>query len=290
MARKSIFDLLAEQDDLEKEVNRLGILFETEKTLIKTPAPGFFEKEYTLKSFVAAFCFEDWKNRGRCLDLDDFLACIDYEEHYSNAIDNDVDAFLVLVEIIFNCWKMAEIYMTQNEKILCYRNFYHLYDVMVECLSRYNHKAVYDEEKEQILVIEDRPEITAVAETVEPELALAIVRYNHHSMRGDIPQKKAILLALGTELEPKRKALSGANSHLEDGIFFMLNNLNLRHNNCSKDDKNYKEFVAGMDNDILEGWYDELYQMMLLAFLELDQLERTSKIKELKTNVNASAH
>lgn len=288
MARKSIFDLLAEQDDLEKEVDRLDTLFDTENTLIERRSYG--SVKYTLKSFVDTFCFEEWKNRGHCIDLDDFLECIHYTEYRDNAMYDDVNAFLVFVEIIFNCWKMAEIYMTQNEEIRCFKNFYHLYDVMVESLSQYNHKAVYDEEKEQILVIEDRPEITAVAEIVEPELALEIVRYNHHSMHGNISQKKSILLALGAELEPKRKVLSGTNGNLEDGIFFMLNNLNLRHNNCSKADKKYKEFVANMDNDVLEEWYDELYQMMLLAFLELDQLERNSTIKDLKTNVNGSAH
>jgi len=288
MARKNIFELLAEQDDLEIEANRLDTLFDTERTLIEDR--GLIDEDYTLKKFVDTFCFEDWKNRGHCIDLDDFLECIGYTEYLDKAIYDSVDDFLVLIEIIFNCWQMAEIYLKQNEEIRCYKNFYHLHDVMVECLSRYNHKAVYDEEKEQVLVIEDRPEITAAAEIVKPELALAIVRYNHHSMRGDIAQKKSILLALGAELEPKRKTLSGANSNLEDGIFFMLNNLNLRHNNCSKGDKHYREFVANMDNDTLEGWYDELYQMMLLAFLELDQLERNSKIKELKANVDPNAH
>lgn len=288
MARKSIFDLLAEQDDLEKEVNRLDTLFDTEKTLIEDR--GIVDERYTLKDFVDTFCFEDWKNRGHCIDLDDFLECIDYTEYRDNAMYDKVDDFLIFVEIIFNCWQMAETYLVQNEEIQCYKNFYHLRNIMVESLSRYNHKAVYDEEKEQVLVIEDRPEITAVAEIVEPELALAIVRYNHHSMRGDIEKKKSILLALGAELEPKRKTLLGANSNLEDGIFFMLNNLNLRHNNCAKGDKYYKEFVANMNDDVLEGWYDELYQMILLAFLELDQLERNSKIKKLKADVDPKTH
>ena len=34
----------------------------------------------------------------------------------------------------------------------------------------------------------------------------------------------------------------------------------------------------------LEEWYDELYQMMLLAMLELEQVERNQKINELKTH------
>lgn len=36
----------------------------------------------------------------------------------------------------------------------------------------------------------------------------------------------------------------------------------------------------------LEKWYDELYQMILLALLLLDNTDRTNKIKELKTKIN----
>lgn len=284
MARRSIFDLLAEQYDLGKEVERIDTLFSTEKILNEDR--GLVDEKYTLENFVNVFCFDDWKSRGHCLDLQDFLECVEYTEYYDNVVyGNDIESFLLLIEIIFNCWKMAEIYMAQNEEIRCYKNFYHLHNIMVENLSRYNHKAVYDEENEQILVVEDSPEITAVAEAVEPELALEIVKYNHHSMHGNIAQKKSILLALGADLEPKRKILAGINANLEDGIFFILNNLNLRHNNCSMDDKNYKEYVVKMDSSVLEDWYDELYQMMLLAFLELDQLERNKKIKVLKNDV-----
>ena len=39
-----------------------------------------------------------------------------------------------------------------------------------------------------------------------------------------------------------------------------------------------------MTQDELEGWYDETYQMCLLAFLELDNVERTKKVAELKAS------
>lgn len=35
----------------------------------------------------------------------------------------------------------------------------------------------------------------------------------------------------------------------------------------------------------LEKWYDELYQMMLLAFLLLDNVDRTASVKELKEKI-----
>lgn len=64
----------------------------------------------------------------------------------------------------------------------------------------------------------------------------------------------------------------------------MFNNMNIRHNNCAEGDKNYKKVVAKMSQDELESWYDETYQLCLLAFLELDNVERTKKVAELKAS------
>lgn len=62
----------------------------------------------------------------------------------------------------------------------------------------------------------------------------------------------------------------------------MLNNLNIRHNNVQKDSPSYKKITAMMDNAVLEDWYDELYQLLLLAFLEMENVERMRKIDALK--------
>ena len=103
-------------------------------------------------------------------------------------------------------------------------------------------------------------------------MALGVIKYNHKSLKGEIEKKKNILIALGTELEPKRKQLQTVDKKLSDNIFFMLNNMHIRHNNSNKNE--------------LEEWYDELYQMILLAFLMIDNVERMEKIKKLKHNIN----
>ena len=85
----------------------------------------------------------------------------------------------------------------------------------------------------------------------------------------------------------RQKATFKSNNKLTDDIFFMLNNVNIRHNNCAPEDRaKYKEYVAAMNSDQLEAWYDELYQMILLAFLLLDNEERAQKVSELKDNIN----
>ncbi len=158
---------------------------------------------------------------------------------------------------------------------------------MASVLDWLNLEAITFDEKEQVIITEKSAKVTAVAEITSANISYQIVKYNHHTLKGDIEKKKAILLVLSNELEPKRKQLSSINSQLTTNIFYMLNNLNLRHNNRSKKDKNYKEYVAKMKKNKLEEWYDELYQMMLLAFLELEQVERNAKFNELKACIEA---
>ena len=189
---------------------------------------------------------------------------------------------MTLIELTYNFWNLAyRDIMDKDSQNGWNNNFFHLRDVMLDNLEKYNHKAYI--ENERILIIEDKPEVTAVVEIIEQDLAIDIIRYNHRSLQGEIELKKKILISLGSELEPKRKELQALNKQLSEDIFFMLNNLNVRHNNRSKKDiAKYKEHVAKMTKARLEKWYDELYQMMLLAFLLLDNVDRTASVKELK--------
>ena len=284
--RKSIFDIVAESVDMESEANRLVTMSSEERVLVIDSYPY-----KTLFDYVDEYCFKEWEQRGHFVDVDDFLEALEYEDLKEKAT-HDVDALLTLIELIYNFWELSHNQFNDGEK--GYRlkwcgNYYHLKDVMDDVLGQYNHVAYINEEQECVLIVEDKAEVTAAAEIMPtPALAVDVVRYNHRTLRGEIELKKKILLAMGAELEAKRKKLHAINSTLENDIFFMLNNLNIRHNNKSKGDKNYKEYVAKMRKDRLEKWYDELYQMLLLAFLLMDNTKRVEKVKELKENINVS--
>lgn len=74
--------------------------------------------------------------------------------------------------------------------------------------------------------------------------------------------------------------IKSLNSKLDDDIGFLLNNAHIRHNN--KSGKNKKGYISKMRKDTMEKWYDETYQMLLLAFLLNEQLNRSKKISQLK--------
>lgn len=285
MSRNNIFEIIERNSDTRKEVDRINSLFIKEELVSVNYSYGN-EKRYTVKDYVSTFCFRNWKNRGHCFDFDDFLETVDYVFYYNSARGGNANAFLAFIEIVCNCWKMANISVNQRNNVYVHANFDFMLDIMTDCLSHYNHKVVYDESTERVLVIEDNPAVTAVAEIVEPNVAMSILKYNHHTLHGDIDKKKTILFELGAKLEPKKKSLSEMDSTLAGDVFFMLNNLNIRHNNVSPGSKNYKEYVSQLSSEALENWYDELYQMMLLAFLELDQKERKVKVKTLKDSID----
>lgn len=277
--RKSIFDIATSSINISNEVDRIVSMSINEKTLYYSPY------DLSVFDFVDKHCFRDWSCRGHFVDVKDFLDAIGYNDIRAAAKKGDTDAFITLIELTYNFWMLAHKDLI-NEKTSSQwqNNFYHLREVMLDNLEKYNHKAYIDGDR--ILIIEDKPEVTAVSEIVEQDLALDIIRYNHRSLQGEIELKKNILISLGSELEPKRKELQLINKQLSEDIFFMLNNINIRHNNRSKKDMSkYKEYVAKMSRTRLEKWYDEIYQMMLLALLLLDNVDRQNKVKELKNKI-----
>lgn len=284
--RKSIFDIVASKLDMEGDTYRLLIMSREEKTLFEGRSSS-----YSLFEFVDKYCFKYWKYRSRYINMDDFLRALDFDSLVKAAL-TDIDSHLTLIELIYNFWNLANSKFDEREfsDLRWHGNFNHIKAVMDEILEEYNHIVYTSTENDYFIVVENKAAVTSAAEIAPTEdLSFDIIRYNHRSLKGNIAAKKAILVALGNELEPKRKTLQIENTQLADNIFFMLNNLNLRHNNCSESDPaKYKRFVAEMESSKLEEWYDELYQMILLSFLLLDNTERSIKVKELKAKVISS--
>lgn len=280
MSRKNIFEMVADYFDVSIELDRMYRLFEDKATIL------VHNKYYSLYEYIKQRGFATWNNRGRCVDLNDFLSLLEYDRLWRGA-KTDVRDLFTLIEIIYNFWHIADRKVDAShgsgETV---RDFRLLKKIMDDCLAHYNYKGEYFWLSEQLIVIENKPEATAVAEIVHTDLSYKVLRYNHYMLKGDLQAKKDILLALGADLEPKRAQIKAIDKDLEDGIFYILNNLNLRHNNTVEGDKHYKKAVAEMDSVTLENWYDELYQMMLLAYLQLDQVDRNTRVKALKQVVS----
>lgn len=281
MSRTNIFDLLKQNNNISRDTNRMLILFN------EYIFAAINKEAFTLYRFVDEFCFDDWSGKGRCLDIQDFLETLGIRdlEYYC---PTDIDGLLMFIEILYNFWYLATNYIKKSP--IPFERFdteTTLQKYLDECLSDYNHKAYYYTDKEKCIIIEDLPQITAAAEATDGEISIEIVRYHHRQLAGDILQKKAILKTLGDYLEGRKTEIQRINNSLYNCITGALNNLNIRHNNVNPQNiGKYKKAVADMPQEDLEAHYDDLYQLILLAIIEIDNVSRLQEMKTLIQRIN----
>lgn len=225
--------------------------------------------------------FEGVYFRGTCLDLDEFD-----EEHGFRFVeqpqDFDMDYLVSFCEYIYNLVLHFEerFFLAQLNK-----QFY------LEQISKVIEAIGYVQASEDGLTIFVPKDSVAMAvsesEHIPENVSYKVIAYNHHSMKGNLDSKKQTLLVLTDLLEPKRKELQKIDKQLETDLFYAFNNFNIRHNNIEPTGTKYKKPVADLTKEQLEQTYDDTYQMCLLAFMQLDNLEIKKRFEELKTKIEA---
>lgn len=273
MERRNLAQILEDAEiSIEREYERLYSSFYRQRTF-----DGFGNNlslyEYCQMNFISI------PFRGTCLTLDDFEDF--YNIHFDrNPSDFDLNYLIRFCEYTYNML----IYLNPMNPMgnLSFNAPYQIYlQQIYKVVEETGY--MYSQNKKGITIfVPKSPEAISVSEIIEPEISYRIIEYNHHMLQGDIEGKKEILKLLADKMESKRKELKNINKTMETNIFMLFNYLNIRHDNCSKESPKYVEYVANMPKRELEQWYDETYQLSLLAFLELDNVERNKKISELK--------
>lgn len=222
---------------------------------------------------------------GTCLSLEDF----DKKYGFSFPVSGEeasIDDLVLLLEYFQNLingfrranYTLCEFSNAINENFLAR----YLYNMAEEMGYEFSSQDGFS------ILVEKNAVVTAVAESdlIPDDLSYKLITYDHHSMRGDLEGKKTIILRLAALLEAKKSILHQVNPNLETDLFYIFNNFNLRHNNCDSSAKGkYRPYIANMKKDDLEKWYDEAYQMCLLAFMEIEQAARKPKFDAIKTEI-----
>lgn len=272
MERRNFAQILeAANIDIKREYDRLYSSFYLQKI------QDMYGNCYSLKEHCA-MNFINIPFRGTCLSLDDFDDF--YDIHFEKVPSNfDLNYLILFCEYTYN----LVLYLNCNMQLL-YTGVNSPQQIYLQQIIKVIEIIGYmTVPKDGItIMVPKSQEAIAVSEIVSPTLSYKVIEYNHHALQGNIEAKKAILLLLANQLEPKRNQLKNVNRLLETNIFFLYNSVNIRHNNCDINSNSYKEYTANMSKKNLEIWYDEIYQLSLLAFLELDNIERINRIEELK--------
>ena len=145
------------------------------------------------------------------------------------------------------------------------------------CMEDVGYKKV---ERDGIIIfVENDKAAISVSEIVEPQLAYSVLEYNHYKLKGKLDRKKDILKNMADSIEHERNALKGINSNFTSDLFQLFNKF-IRHDNV---DNNY---ISSMSDSEIEEVYDDMYQMWLLAKLQLEQAGRNDKIRGLIKSIN----
>lgn len=265
MVRKNIFEILDDIYDIKIEINKIDFLFK-EALLIVQNQLNFQQQKGNVEAVIEDKLFFVWKQRGSCLNCEEMRRKLGI-----NITKYGLDDIIIRLEYYLNIINLA------NTK-LRYPNFQKtqqfiiLEDNIKILLDHLNYECLNIPEEEKVLLVPKNAAATSVAEISSKDTALAILMYNHASLKGDLSQKRNLLLKIYLEYETLlKKGITGFSEYF-DKTRGLINKLNIKHNN--------KKEIESLDNEQLEEWYDELYQLLLFCVLIKDNKERKDKAEE----------
>lgn len=272
MTRQSIFDILKEEYDIARELENIKWLFESELLIFYITDTIHTHRNKTIEQFVSQFIFPQWKARGTCLSCEDMKRRLKLDQRINTNNSDEVIKFLEYYVNIANLFfpnyrKIAKTCEVSPYLLTIEANLKRLLDYL-------NLKELYIPSEETVLVVPNDPAATAAAEISSRDTALNILKYNHASLKGQIEEKRELLVSIAREYEPLLSNPPDGCSTLFSKTNGLLNCLHIRHNN--KEGKWEKNLP-----DDLECWYDEVYQMLLLCKLESDNVDRQKKVQAL---------
>lgn len=273
MGRRNFFDRLARTIDFQREYQKIESLVLQPHSLHRDSIEDSIERY-----------FKNWKYNANYLsfkELRDQLKFTFVRDGYYDVPSGhikDANDFFDYCEMIIN----MIVLLPEEEAEYHENNVNEIIRLIDYDLNSLNHKIRKIDDK--YLIIQKDATVSEVVDIVEVSLAKIILEYNHYLLKGDLEKKKNILVKIANALEPQKSEIKAINYQLFKDYFYLINNMDIRHNNCdSSDTSNYNAYFDKLTIEEKEEWYDEIYQMSLLIFLLLENRNRTKKISDLKS-------
>lgn len=266
--RKNLFDLIYRKNvNLKQEYNRLYNFFENTQLYYKSNMLSCIEPK-----------FLSWKYRNRYTSIDEMM----YDLQISNMfMKNNItlEKLLLYIEFIDNAIEIID-------RSIIHRNDI---DIITALINNYNslleelNYEIKRNDKGQSIIVEKDKISTAVSE-IDNSITNEVIEYRRFSMKGNVEEKRKILKQLADKVEALKTNFKGTtyNNIIEDTTF-LLNNLNIRHNNIEGKEK--KQYVVDIKDEELEKWYDKTYDMILSVIIINEYLKDKDNIKDLKSKI-----
>lgn len=281
MTRKNIFEILKSNYDVSKEMNKITILFSS-KLCYYEDYDRYLTKHtigITLEEIFDIEILPKWKQRGTFLSYKEIREVIGLNDVFTDK--TPTHKIISCLEYYYNILHLilVKFDLSHNGKYKYDRTKLRFMIENMNILTDYLHYKKYPiEEDEKVILIPKDPAAIAVAEISTKNTAIAILQYHHDSLKGNLDEKRKLLIAIAHEYEALLKNPIDGFSDFFKKAKDMLNNLNIRHNNTMG--KNKKDLLMNMSDADLEKWYDELYQLLLFCVLIKDNVKRKRDIEE----------
>ncbi len=286
MGRRNIFDIMNNFDfdkDFELIYNRFG------EEVIFTKIRYGDSYNYNIEYFVNEYGICNWKQRSIFHTTKDILDRLDLNNDHINKWDYDKK--INWIEYALNMTYIA--LRAKNGSMASYLGKFKEEEIS-ETIKNINYvleKLGYEfkhfEEEEKVIIVQKNKYATSVAEFVNDDLARDIFEYNRFNMKGELSEKRKIILEIAREYEGFENEIKNKNKELGTDLGFLLNKFHLRHNN-QKDvvkDEHCKKFFD-LNEEEQEKWYDYTYDLLLLAFLEKDASKIHEELSEFKKKLD----
>ena len=226
MARKNIFQLVEENYNIQDEIRKISKLFEEEY---------YFVIQYsnkTLFDMVEEYLFDDWKYRGTCLDIEEYLTRVDATLPAKGKIEETV--IVNLLEVLENFIKLykdkAEDLLASNN-IKYYREFNTVFCVLMETLEKHMglSKRKY---KDRVVLYPKNAPLEEVLNILDDEdVQWELIRYAREDMALTEKRKSLAYLATNLYIEDDKEEKDTTIKSIIEKAGNILNNLHIRHNN-----------------------------------------------------------
>ena len=281
MSRRNIFELLKEKYNIPNEIEKVVALYNSKLFYYN----GDFDRgNYTPEEIFEHKLLKNWKQRGSYLNCREIKDALGIPKFFT--FETPIGDVLNTLEYYENLSYLLvkKLNILKNYKYDVSDNFEILLENMQILLDHLNYEFKIFDKEEKLILIPKNPAATSVAEISDEETAMAILMYNHHTLKGNLEAKRRLLNSIARTYETLlNKSIEGYNDFLKK-TNLLLNNLHIRHNNF--EEENNKNLVIDIDDKTLEHWYDELYQLLLFCVLIDDNLKRKKEagefLKQLK--------
>lgn len=266
----NMYDVIKERKfDVAKEYARIWALFNSADHVGPRVTPLINLIDGNIQFFPDSF-------KSRALSLDDFNDTYGFRINSPNTsvtVDELISYCEYVVTLCDHLWKHASISLDEDSEYLKDD----LYQTVEGCMDELGLIAI---KKDEITIFVDKdPAVIAVAELVDKSLAYDVKSFIHKQTKGNLQKKKTILKFLADDIEPQRNKLNGINKTFAGNLFQMLQKF-VRHNNADN------AYISGLSSEKIETCYDDIYQMWILAKLEIDNIERKKRVEAVLKKIN----